>query len=92
MYNSGSSNPSGSNSQGHSRPGSGRRSNSASQPLSGQLPPIQNGNAVTGAAPTPVPQSQSHAQPPGIPIGPNMPAFDASRSPPSSKSTVPEYC
>ncbi|PUU74903.1 hypothetical protein B9Z19DRAFT_997096 [Tuber borchii] len=86
MYNSGSSNPSGSNSQGHSRPGSGRRSISASQPLSGQLPPIQNGNAVAGATPTPVPQSQSHSQPPGIPIGPNMPAFDASRSPPSSKN------
>ncbi|KAG0634786.1 hypothetical protein HOY80DRAFT_894280 [Tuber brumale] len=84
MYNSGSSNPSGSNSQGHSRPGSGRRSISASQPLSGQLPSTQNGNAAAGTAPTPVPQS--HSQPPGIPIGPNMPTFDASRSPPSSKN------
>ncbi|KAI5837346.1 hypothetical protein DFP73DRAFT_487499 [Morchella snyderi] len=80
----------GPNSQQHFRPGSGRRSMSVSQPLSGQLPTSSNGNsAAAPAGPTPVPlqqQQQPHGQPPGIPIGPNMPPFDASRSPPSNKN------
>jgi hypothetical protein len=68
---------------------------SVSQPLSGQLPTPSNGNSAAPAGPTPVPlqqqQQQPHGQPPGIPIGPNMPPFDASRSPPSNKSKSCNY-
>ncbi|KAL7272101.1 hypothetical protein RUND412_005111 [Rhizina undulata] len=67
------------------RPTSGRRNVPATQPLSGQLPPLQNGNS-TNVMPTPIPpQQQPHGQPPGIPMGPGVP-FDASRSPPGSKN------
>lgn len=91
MYsNASSNNASGTSSQQHSRPGSGRRSISTSQPLSGQLPPASNGNTATGPAPVPLQHQQPHGQPPGIPIGPNMPPFDASRSPPSNKSEFAE--
>jgi hypothetical protein len=63
------------------------RSNSAARrsiPVAqGQTPSTLNGNSTSNAMPTAMPSKQ---QPPGIPMGPGVPPFDSSRSPPGSKS------
>ncbi|KAA8913846.1 hypothetical protein FN846DRAFT_1026396 [Sphaerosporella brunnea] len=74
----------------HSNPNHHSRSNSAARrsipPVQGQLPSAVNCNSTSNALPTAMPSKQPHGQPPGIPIGPGVPAFDGSRSPPGSKN------
>ncbi|KAI5813784.1 hypothetical protein BZA77DRAFT_334706 [Pyronema omphalodes] len=67
----------------HSRSSSARRSQTAPQ---SQLSTALNGNITSNPMPSPVPTKQATPQPPGIPVGPGAPPFDAPRSPPGSKN------
>ncbi|KAI5806210.1 hypothetical protein EDC01DRAFT_138532 [Geopyxis carbonaria] len=72
--------------RGHqSRPSNGRRSISATQPLSGQLSAQANGTTNGNTMPTPVPPKQPQG-PSNSAAGPGLPAFETGRSPPGSKN------